>query len=109
MDDDDSVVLAKVDVSIDIEIKKLYEIEQFPTIYYFAGGRILNFTGERTERGIISWCEKQLLPPVVDIRTTQELSALINDGVSSAVLFSSSEDMLKEFRRLAESDNLNSK
>lgn len=99
-----SVVLGKVDITIETGIAKHYDIKQYPTIYFFVNGdeTKLNFTGERTEKGIVSWTEKQLLPTVMNVESYRDLKALSLDDVASVVLYSDNDELLDRFLTLAE-------
>jgi protein disulfide-isomerase A1 len=103
-----SVKLAKVDATKDEASASEYGVQGFPTIYYFINGSKIEFTGDRSAEGIVSWVEKKILPATTEVSSAEELEKLRSDGNVNLVLFSSDEETVDKFKAHAVSDDDNS-
>lgn len=64
--------MAKVDATTETTLASKYEVRGYPTIKLFGKGKPIEFDGERTAEGIVSWLERKTGPVVVDIGTAEE-------------------------------------
>lgn len=71
-------------------------------------GNKIDFNGDRSKEGIISWVEKKVLPATTDISSQEELDQLQEQDAVHLVLFSEDEEELKEFKTQAAGDDYNS-
>jgi len=59
--------LAKVDATENNEISERHGIKGFPTLYFYANGSKLDYTGGRTSDTIIQWINKKTGPSSVEV------------------------------------------
>lgn len=69
------VKLAKVDATEEKNLAGKFEIKGFPTMKWFRGGNIIDYSGGREADEIVSWCIRKTLPPYTIISTQEELDA----------------------------------
>lgn len=82
------VALAKVDATEQPNLGQKYAVEGYPTLKWFVGGDILEYTGGRTEDAIVGWVKKKTGPPALDLKTEKELNALKKGGSFAVGYFS---------------------
>lgn len=99
--------MAKVDATEEEDAAAIYEVQSYPTLFFFINGSKIEFAGDRTKDGIVTWLEKKILPPTTEVTKQEELDRLKEDGVS-IVLFSKNEESLSKFNSIAVGDDNNS-
>lgn len=102
------VKLAKVDATKETTSPGEYGVAGYPTIFFFMNGNKIDFTGERSKEGIISWVEKKVLPATTEVSTQEELDNLQEQDAVHLVLFSEDESELSDFKAQAAGDDYNS-
>lgn len=86
------VILAKVDATEENDLAQKFEVQGFPTIFFFIDGVHKQYTGQRTKEGIVSWIKRKTGPAVSDLITTEDAETLLDSGTTAAVgLFDSLE------------------
>ncbi|KAK7262314.1 hypothetical protein RJT34_29881 [Clitoria ternatea] len=95
----DGVVLAKVDATVENELAHEYDVQGFPTVFFFVDGVHKPYTGQRTKDAIVKWIRKKIGPGVYNITTWDD---------AERVLFSESKVVLAFLDSLVgvESDEL---
>ncbi|KOM50686.1 hypothetical protein LR48_Vigan08g151300 [Vigna angularis] len=73
----DGVVLAKVDATIENELAHEYDVQGFPTVFFFVDGVHKPYTGQRTKDGIVTWIKKKIGPGVSNITTLDEAERIL--------------------------------
>ncbi|KAI8573671.1 hypothetical protein RHMOL_Rhmol01G0295200 [Rhododendron molle] len=68
----EAVALAKVDATEENELAEEYEVQGFPTVYFFVDGEHKPYTGQRTKEAIVTWIKKKIGPGVSNITTADE-------------------------------------
>eukprot|EP00798_Chlamydomonas_sp_ICE-L_P027692 gene27692-7334_t len=72
---DDSIIIAKVDVTENKPLGEKFEIKGFPTLKWFVNGKMVSdYGGGRDVAGIKSWVLGKTGPPTVTISTKEELA-----------------------------------
>ncbi|RWS16392.1 Protein disulfide-isomerase A4-like protein [Dinothrombium tinctorium] len=77
------IKLAKVDATIENELKEEYNIEGFPTLLIFRKGKRYNYDGPRDEQGIVRYMKEQQISPSKILDSVKQLDKLINAKGSS--------------------------
>ncbi|KAH9288520.1 hypothetical protein KI387_032637 [Taxus chinensis] len=91
------VALAKVDATEENDLAEKYNVQGFPTIYFFADGVHKLYSGERTKEGIVSWIKRKTGPAVFNITSTKDAETLVEPESPVAVgLFDSLESAANE-------------
>ncbi|KAL6952693.1 protein disulfide-isomerase [Sarracenia purpurea var. burkii] len=65
-------VLAKVDAMEESELAQKYEIQGFPTVYFFIDGVHKDYPGQRTKDAIVTWVKKKTGPGIYNLTTIKE-------------------------------------
>ncbi|GAV66397.1 Thioredoxin domain-containing protein/Thioredoxin_6 domain-containing protein [Cephalotus follicularis] len=73
----ESVVLAKVDATEESELAQQYEIQGFPTVYFFVDGDHKPYTGQRTKEAIVTWIKKKTGPGISNITTVDDAERIL--------------------------------
>ncbi|KAL8496662.1 hypothetical protein ACS0TY_020378 [Phlomoides rotata] len=74
---DTDVKLAKVDATEANELSEKYEIEGFPTLFFFVDGERKPYPGQRTKDAIVTWIKKKIGPGVSNITTTENAELIL--------------------------------
>lgn len=72
------VTLGEVDATVESELASKWEVQGYPTLYWFVGSNKKEYTGARTEDGIIEWIE-QNMGPALKTWTADELDTAIKN------------------------------
>ncbi|KAA8550402.1 hypothetical protein F0562_002086 [Nyssa sinensis] len=73
----EAVVLAKVDATEESELAEQYEVQGFPTVYFFDDGDHKPYTGPRTKDAIVTWIKKKTGPGVYNITTADDAERVL--------------------------------
>lgn len=73
----EDVVLAKIDATEENELAQKYDVQGFPTIYFFIDGDHKPYPGQRTQDAIVTWIKKRIGPAVQNITTTEEAEKIL--------------------------------
>uniref|UniRef100_A0A5B7AU23 Protein disulfide-isomerase n=1 Tax=Davidia involucrata TaxID=16924 RepID=A0A5B7AU23_DAVIN len=74
---DEAVALAKVDATEESELAETYEVQGFPTVYFFVDGDHKPYSGQRTKDGIVTWIKKKIGPGVYNITTAEDAERVL--------------------------------
>jgi protein disulfide-isomerase A1 len=99
--------LAKVDADTYKKAAGEYGVRGFPTLFFFINGSKIDYKGDRTKDGIISWVNKKILPVTVELNTEADYTALIGNDAVSVVLFTTDNAQIEAFQNLARADDHN--
>lgn len=97
-----------MDATKDGENAGKYGVRGYPTIFFFINGTKMDFAGERTRDGIVSWLEKKILPATTEISSQEDLDKLKEQDNVNIVLFSQDEATVAKYSTLAATDDNNS-
>ena len=61
--------LGKIEMSLNKETGKVYNINSYPTLKFFKNGIAYDYTGNLDDNGIIRWMQKNTLPPLLELMT----------------------------------------
>ncbi|OIW03929.1 hypothetical protein TanjilG_30205 [Lupinus angustifolius] len=73
----ENVILAKVDATEESELGNQYEIEGFPTLYFFVDGVHKPYKGLRTKDAIVSWIKKKTGPGIYNITSLDDAERIL--------------------------------
>ncbi|XP_057474660.1 LOW QUALITY PROTEIN: protein disulfide isomerase-like 1-4 [Actinidia eriantha] len=73
----EAVALAKVDATEERELAEEYEVQGFPTVYFFVDGEHKPYTGQRTKEAIVTWIKKKIGPGVYNISTIEDAERVL--------------------------------
>ncbi|KAL8171186.1 LOW QUALITY PROTEIN: hypothetical protein V2J09_022990 [Rumex salicifolius] len=81
------IILAKVDAMEETELANNYNVEGFPSIYFFVHGQHRTYNGQRTKEGIISWLKKKTGPGVRNVTTVEEAEKILSTDSKIVVAY----------------------
>lgn len=93
----DGFYLAKVDATAEKELAKKFEIRGYPTTKFFIKGEAIDYTGGRTESGVIEWVKKKSQPPTKPLETVDDVEKFLKENPVCSIYFGTNKDDLKEF------------
>ncbi|XP_057476839.1 protein disulfide isomerase-like 1-4 [Actinidia eriantha] len=70
-------VLAKVDATEESELAQKYEIQGFPTVYFFVDGVHKDYPGQRNKDAIVTWVKKKTGPGIYNLTTIEEAERIL--------------------------------
>ncbi|CAI9761515.1 unnamed protein product [Fraxinus pennsylvanica] len=73
----ENVKLAKVDATEESELAEKYEVQGFPTVYFFVDGEHKPYSGQRTKDAIVTWIKKKIGPGITNITTTEDAERIL--------------------------------
>ncbi|KAL0402380.1 UNVERIFIED_CONTAM: protein disulfide isomerase-like 1-3 [Sesamum latifolium] len=76
---DEAVVLAKVDATEEAELSQKFDVQGFPTVYFFVDGVHKPYPGQRTKDAIVAWLKKKIGPGLNNITTIEEAERILAD------------------------------
>ncbi|CAL5357055.1 unnamed protein product [Camellia sinensis] len=72
-----AVALAKVDATEESELAEEYEVQGFPTVYFFVDGQHKPYNGQRTKEAIVTWIKKKIGPGVSNITSADDAERVL--------------------------------
>jgi protein disulfide-isomerase A1 len=95
--------LGKVDATIDSKLAETYKVQGYPTLKFFKGGNIIDYTGGRTGDTIVNWINKKLGSASKQINTVEEAKEFIEskDIIIIGFFKDIESDAAKEFGSVA--------
>ncbi|KAK4255082.1 hypothetical protein QN277_008127 [Acacia crassicarpa] len=73
----ENVLLAKVDATEENELAQEYDIQGFPTVYFFVDGVHKPYNGPRSKDAIVTWIKKKIGPGVSNITTLDDAERIL--------------------------------
>ncbi|KAI7990089.1 Protein disulfide isomerase-like 1-4 [Camellia lanceoleosa] len=73
----EAVALAKVDATEESELAEEYEVQGFPTVYFFVDGQHKPYNGQRTKEAIVTWIKKKIGPGVSNISSADDAERVL--------------------------------
>ncbi|GFP94356.1 protein disulfide isomerase-like 1-3 [Phtheirospermum japonicum] len=74
---EEAVTLAKVDASEEAELSQKFDVQGFPTVYFFVDGVHKLYPGQRTKDDIVTWLKKKIGPGLHNITTIEEAEQIL--------------------------------
>ncbi|KAI4385497.1 hypothetical protein MLD38_003516 [Melastoma candidum] len=71
------VFLAKVDATEEEDLAQKYEVQGFPTIYFFVDGVHKPYNGQRTKDALVTWIKKKTGPGVYNVTTKEDAERIV--------------------------------
>ncbi|BAT91962.1 hypothetical protein LR48_Vigan05g179600 [Vigna angularis] len=100
----EDVILAKVDATEENELGQQYDVQGFPTIYFFADGIHKPYNGQRTKDAIVTWIKKKIGPGVYNLTTLEDAQRILANetkvvlGFLNSLVGSESEELASASR-----------
>lgn len=106
----ENVVLAKVDATEENELAQQYDVQGFPTVYFFSDGVHKPYPGQRTKDAIVTWIKKKTGPGIYNITSVEDAERILTSETKVAVgylnsLVGSESDELAAASRLEDDVN----
>ncbi|XP_022970462.1 protein disulfide isomerase-like 1-4 [Cucurbita maxima] len=106
----ENVVLAKVDATEENELAQQYDVQGFPTVYFFSDGVHKPYPGQRTKDAIVTWIKKKTGPGIYNITSVEDAERILTSETKLAVgylnsLVGSESDELAAASRLEDDVN----
>ncbi|KAK4753785.1 hypothetical protein SAY87_001889 [Trapa incisa] len=73
----EEVVLAKVDATEEEELAQKYQVQGFPTVYFFVDGVHKPYTGQRTKDSMVTYIRKKIGPGVYNITSLDDAERIL--------------------------------
>ncbi|OAY38003.1 protein disulfide isomerase-like 1-4 [Manihot esculenta] len=73
----EDVALAKVDATEESELAQEYDVQGFPTVYFFVDGDHKPYPGQRTKDAIVTWIKKKIGPGINNITTLDDAERVL--------------------------------
>ncbi|XP_061376673.1 protein disulfide isomerase-like 1-4 [Gastrolobium bilobum] len=73
----DNVILAKVDATEENDLAQEYDIQGFPTLFFFIDGLHKPYNGQRTKDAIVTWIKKKIGPGMSNITTLDDAQRIL--------------------------------
>ncbi|KAL5700095.1 protein disulfide-isomerase [Ranunculus cassubicifolius] len=71
------VYLAKVDATEENDLAQKYDIQGFPTIFFFIDGVHKPYPSGRTKEAIVTWIKKKIGPGISNVTTAEEAQRIL--------------------------------
>ncbi|KAL9322773.1 hypothetical protein ACSQ67_010826 [Phaseolus vulgaris] len=75
----EDVILAKVDATEENELGQQYDVQGFPTIYFFVDGIHKPYNGQRTKEAIVTWIKKKIGPGIYNLTTLEDAQRILTN------------------------------
>ncbi|KAK6926798.1 Thioredoxin domain [Dillenia turbinata] len=73
----EGVALAKVDATKENDLAEKYEVQGFPTVYFFIDGDHKPYSGQRTKDAIVTWIKKKIGPGISNVTTVDDAERIL--------------------------------
>ncbi|KAK6936043.1 Thioredoxin domain [Dillenia turbinata] len=73
----EGVALAKVDATEENDLAEKYEVQGFPTVYFFIDGDHKPYPGQRTKDAIVTWIKKKIGPGISNVTTVDDAERIL--------------------------------
>lgn len=73
----ENVALAKVDATKEAELAENYEVQGFPTVFFFVDGEHKPYNGQRTKDAIVNWIKKRIGPGVYNVTAAEDAERIL--------------------------------
>ncbi|XP_050368522.1 protein disulfide isomerase-like 1-4 [Argentina anserina] len=81
------VVLAKIDATEENELTQEYDVQGFPTIFFFSDSVHKPYTGQRTKEAIVTWIKKKTGPGISNVTTVEDAEGILTSETKFVVGF----------------------
>lgn len=76
---DSSIVVAKVDATIEEDLAKRFDVSGFPTMKWFVDGKESDYDGGRQAQDIVQWVKRKTGPPTTEVTSVAALTKVQKD------------------------------
>ncbi|XWS74274.1 hypothetical protein CRYUN_Cryun02cG0200900 [Craigia yunnanensis] len=81
----EGVALAKVDATEENELAQEYDVQGFPTVYFFVDGEHKPYPGARNKEAIVTWIKKKIGPGIYNITTVEDAERILTTETKVAL------------------------
>ncbi|EOY34347.1 Disulfide isomerase L-2 isoform 2 [Theobroma cacao] len=81
----EGVVLAKVDATEENELSQEYDVQGFPTVYFFVDGEHKPYPGARNKEAIVTWIKKKIGPGIYNVTTLDDAERILTSETKVAL------------------------
>ncbi|KAK7404726.1 hypothetical protein VNO78_05682 [Psophocarpus tetragonolobus] len=71
------VLLAKVDATVENDLAHEYDVQGFPTLFFFIDGVHRPYNAQRTKDAIVTWVKKKIGPGISNITTVDDAESIL--------------------------------
>ncbi|KAK9168841.1 hypothetical protein Syun_000981 [Stephania yunnanensis] len=79
--------LAKIDATEENDLAQKFDVQGFPTVYFFIDGVHKAYNGLRTKEGIVTWVKKKTGPGTSNVTTIADAERILNSEEKLVVGF----------------------
>ncbi|KAI3721418.1 hypothetical protein L2E82_32429 [Cichorium intybus] len=83
----DEVVLAKIHAEQENELAQKYNVEGYPTVFFFIDGVHKSYNGAKNKDAIVTWVKKKIGPGLHNLTTTEEAERVLTSESPVVVAF----------------------
>ena len=83
----ENIIIAKVDATKEKNLSNKYKIASYPTIKFFKENTSVRYKGKRTENDLIEWARKMASPPVIFLKSFENIEKMRNENQVSIIYF----------------------
>ncbi|KAG0497998.1 hypothetical protein HPP92_002689 [Vanilla planifolia] len=83
----EDIFLAKVDATEENDLAQKYDVQGFPTVYFFIDGDHKPYPGQRSKDAIVTWIKKKIGPAVQNVTTVEEAEKILASEVKLVLGF----------------------
>jgi protein disulfide-isomerase A1 len=98
---ENGIRIAKFDATKNLETALKYHIEGYPTLKFFQIETPTEYTGIKSEIGIVNWVLKKMGPPTKTINDSVLMNEYLKKNELAIVLFSKDPEVISNFEKVA--------
>ena len=97
----ENIIVAKVDATKEKNLSNKYKIVSYPTLRFFKENTSVKYSGKRKQNDLIEWARKMSAPPVVYLKSLENIETIKNENNVSVIYFGKEEKHIKIFKTLS--------
>ncbi|KAK7402130.1 hypothetical protein VNO78_14150 [Psophocarpus tetragonolobus] len=84
---DYDVILAKVDATEEHELAQQFDVQGFPTVYFFSDAIHQPYNGHRTKEAIVTWIKKKIGPGIYNLTSLDDAQRIFTNQTKLVLAF----------------------
>ena len=97
----ENIIVAKVDATKEKNLSNKYKIVSYPTLRFFKENTSVKYSGKRKQNDLIEWARKMSSPPVIYLKSLENIETIKNENNVSVIYFGKEEKHIKIFKTLS--------